>query len=70
VAVALFCGAEALEYRRPLTSGVGVEETHRRVRERVARLTDDRRLSDDIEALAVAIADGQFRLACLLDEEE
>lgn len=70
VAVELFCGAEALEYRRPLTSGVGVEETHRRVRERVARLTDDRRLSDDIERLAVAIADGHFRLASLLDEEE
>lgn len=70
VAVELICAAEALEYRRPLTSGAGVEMTYRRVRERVARLTEDRRLGDDIERIATGVADGAFALASLLGEEE
>jgi histidine ammonia-lyase len=70
VAVELLCAAEGLEHRRPLASGAGVEEAHRRVRRRVPRLTDDRPLSKDIESLAEGIALGEFRIAALLGEAD
>jgi histidine ammonia-lyase len=66
VAVELLCAAEGLERHRPLTSGPGVEAALERVRRHVAPLTDDRRLSDDIEALAEAVRRGEFTLDELL----
>lgn len=58
VAVELLCAAEALEYQRPLRSGEGVEKAHAAVRRVVPRLTADRPLAPDIEAIAGLIRAG------------
>jgi histidine ammonia-lyase len=59
VAIELLCGAEALEYQRPLRSGAGVEATHTAVREVVSRRTADRPPAPDIEALQQLILSGR-----------
>jgi histidine ammonia-lyase len=56
----LMCGAQGLEFRRPLRGGVGVERCHAAVRARVAPLTVDRVLGPDIESLAEGILRGEF----------
>ena len=60
LAVELMCGAQGLEFRRPLRGGVGVERTHAAVRARISALTVDRVLGPDIETLAEGIALGEF----------
>lgn len=60
VAIELLCAAEGLEHHRPLKSGRGVERAHAAVRSKVARLTDDRVLTPDIEAIADLIRTGSF----------
>ena len=60
LAIELMCGAQGLEFRRPLRSGKGVERTYEAVRRHVAPLGRDRVLSGDIAALADAIATGAF----------
>ncbi len=60
LAVELMCGAQGLEFRRPLRGGTGVERNHAAVRARVAPLTVDRVLGPDIESLAEGIARGEF----------
>ena len=67
VATELICAAEGIEYRRPLRAGVGVEEAHRRVRERVARLEGDRALGPDLETMTEMVRGGTF--TGILDEE-
>src|SRR5213080_2997339 len=54
-AIELLAGAEALEYRRPLCAGKGVERAFEFVRQVAARLTGDRSLSGDIARLAEKI---------------
>jgi histidine ammonia-lyase len=51
VAAELLCAAQALDYRKPLRPGRGVERLHARVRRAVAPLTADRVLSPDLAAL-------------------
>ena len=58
--VELMCGAQGIEYRRPLRAGAGVERAHAAVRARVAPLGADRVLGPDIEVLAEAVAAGVF----------
>jgi len=58
--VELMCGAQGIEYRRPLRSGAGVERAYAAVRARVPRLAEDRVLGPDIEALAEAVGTGAF----------
>jgi histidine ammonia-lyase len=60
VAVELLTGAEALEHRRPLKAGVGVERAFAAVRKIVGPLTEDRALSADIAGVAEAIRRGEF----------
>jgi len=60
LAIELLCGAQGIDYRRPLAPGVGVRRAHRLVRELVATLEGDRSPSPDITRLADAIADGRF----------
>ncbi len=60
VAIELIAGAEALEHRRPLKGGLGVERAHALVRKYVEPLTGDRVLSGDIAAIAAAIRNGDF----------
>ncbi|MCP9493908.1 MAG: histidine ammonia-lyase [Pyrinomonadaceae bacterium MAG19_C2-C3] len=62
LAIELLAAAEGLEYRRPLKAGTGVEQAHKIVRSHVARLTQDRALSNDIQRLAQAIRRGEFAL--------
>src|SRR5438270_1431397 len=59
-AIELLAGAEALEYRRPLRAGKGVEGAFKLVREVAAPLTSDRPLSGDIAQLAQRIRAGAF----------
>jgi histidine ammonia-lyase len=59
-AIELLCAAQGVDYRAPLTPGVGVRRAHTIVRELVEPLVEDRVPSTDIAALADAIADGQF----------
>ena len=60
IAIELLCGAEALEFRRPLKSGVGVERAYERVRSISPAVNEDRSLSLDIERVATVIRNGEF----------
>jgi histidine ammonia-lyase len=59
-AIELLAGAEALEHRRPLRAGKGVEAAFKLVRQVAKPLTADRPLSDDIAKLAQRIRAGGF----------
>jgi histidine ammonia-lyase len=56
----LLAGAEALEHRRPLKAGTGVEKAFAVLREIARPLTQDRPLSGDIARVAEAIRQGDF----------
>jgi histidine ammonia-lyase len=60
LAIELLAGAEALEHRRPLKAGVGVERAFTALREIAQPLTEDRSLSGDIARVAEAIRRGDF----------
>jgi histidine ammonia-lyase len=60
LAIELLSGAEALEFRRPLKGGVGVEQAYERVRSISPAVNEDRSLSSDIERVATAIRNGEF----------
>jgi histidine ammonia-lyase len=51
LAIELLCACQALDFRRPLRSGLGVEAAHALVRERVAFMDEDRELHRDIAAV-------------------
>lgn len=59
-AIEFITAAEALEYRAPLVPGRGVQRALEIVRARVPRLVDDRSMSNDIQRMAQALADGEF----------
>lgn len=59
-AIELLAGAEALEHRRPLRAGQGVERAFKLVRQVAPRLTNDRPLSGDIARVADKIRTGAF----------
>ncbi|HET6680564.1 MAG TPA: histidine ammonia-lyase [Gemmatimonadaceae bacterium] len=63
LAIELLCGAQGIDYRRPLRSAPGIENTHAAVRALVPPLGDDRVLAPDIAAIANAIAVGRFDVA-------
>ena len=60
LAIELMCGAQGIDYRRPLKPGRGVALVHAAVRKLVAPLERDRVLSGDIERLATAIMRGEL----------
>jgi histidine ammonia-lyase len=60
LAIELMAAAEGLEYRAPLKPGKGVRRAFEIVRSQVPRLTKDRALAGDIEALAAAVRAGEF----------
>ena len=60
LAIELLAGAEALEHRRPLKAGVGVERAFAAVRKIAPSLTQDRSLSGDIAGVAEEIRRGNF----------
>ena len=63
LAIELLAGAQAIEFLAPLEPGPGVRAAHDAVRELSERVRDDRSLSEDIERVAVAIADGSILAA-------
>jgi histidine ammonia-lyase len=60
IAIELLAAAEALDYRDPLRSSTGIERARELVRSHAPRLTADRSLSRDLQAIAVAIERGEF----------
>ncbi|MEO7822385.1 MAG: histidine ammonia-lyase [Gemmatimonadaceae bacterium] len=60
LAIELMCGAQGIDFRKPLTPGRGVRAAHARVRELVPRLEKDRVLSSDIQTLMTAVAARRF----------
>src|SRR6266568_1079357 len=60
LAIELLAGAEALEHRRPLKAGAGVEKAFAVLRTIAPPLTQDRSLSGDIARVAEAIRRGDF----------
>jgi len=60
IAIELLAAAQALEFRRPLKSGPGVERAYDRVRVISAAMNEDRSLARDIERVATAIRNGEF----------
>ena len=58
VAMELLCAAQALDLRRPLRSGRGVEAAHALVRSRIAFRRDDRLFEDDLAAATDLVASG------------
>jgi histidine ammonia-lyase len=60
IAIELLTAAEALEHRRPLRGGKGVERAFASVRKISPALTQDRSLSSDIARVAEAIRMGEF----------
>src|SRR5213075_1051165 len=60
LAIELLAAAEALEHRRPLKGGAGVEDAFTLVRQVAPALTSDRSLSADIARVAEQIRSGRF----------
>jgi histidine ammonia-lyase len=63
LAIELLAGAQAVEFLAPLEPGGGTEAARRFVRTLSARVTEDRPLAPDIEAMAAAIRDGSLAAA-------
>lgn len=59
-AIELLASGAAIEHRRPLKSGPGVERAYEKLRELVPPLTDDRPMYREIERIAEAIRAGEF----------
>jgi histidine ammonia-lyase len=60
VAIELMAAAEGLDYRRPLRSSKPIERARELIRSFVPRLTTDRPLSRDIQAISTAVGRGDF----------
>ena len=60
LAIELLAGAQAIEFHAPLEPSAGGRAARAAVRELSPRVKDDRSLASDIEAVAVAIADGSL----------
>lgn len=60
VAIELICAAQGLDTHRPLKSGKGVEAAYKIVRSKMKKLTYDRPLTRDIEAVSDLIREGAF----------
>ncbi len=61
LAIELLCASQALDFRRPLRAGVGVERAYAKVRGVVSFMDQDRMISPDIAAIATLISQGAFR---------
>ncbi|OPZ78854.1 MAG: Histidine ammonia-lyase [Actinobacteria bacterium ADurb.Bin444] len=60
VAIELLCAAQALEFRRGLRPGRGVEVAHELIRRYVEPLEEDRPLSPDMESVSRLVASGEL----------
>ena len=60
LAIELLCGAQGIDFRRPLRSSAPVEQAHTIVRSLVPTMDRDRAVSPDILLVAGAISEGRF----------
>jgi histidine ammonia-lyase len=60
LAIELLAGAQAVEFFAPLEPGIGARAARDAVRALSPRVSDDRSLSGDIEAVAASIRDGRY----------
>ncbi|MDQ6656284.1 MAG: aromatic amino acid lyase, partial [Verrucomicrobiota bacterium] len=60
LAIELLAAAVALDFRRPLKSGAGVERAYKKLRTLVPPFEDDRAMYLEIEQVADAIRAGEF----------
>jgi len=58
LAIELLCGAQGVDFHRPLQPGAGSRRTLRLIRQRVPRLEQDRTLAPDIELVRAIVASG------------
>ncbi|HYW11515.1 MAG TPA: aromatic amino acid lyase, partial [Longimicrobium sp.] len=58
--IELLCAAQALEFRKPLRPGRGVERAYDALRARVPALNGDRVLAPDMETAAALVREGVF----------
>jgi histidine ammonia-lyase len=63
IAIELVCAVQGLEFHRPLRSTPALERCAARVRERVARVDEDRSLAAELTGLADALRTGEVVLA-------
>ena len=63
VAIEMLCAAQGIEYRSPLLPAPGTAAMVGLVRAHVPPLSEDRSLTDEIEAIAALIADGSVASA-------
>ena len=70
LAIELLAGAQAIEFLAPLEPGIGARAARDAVRVLSPRVSDDRSLSGDIEAVAAAIRDGSYVAAVELETGE
>ncbi|MGH2444234.1 MAG: histidine ammonia-lyase [Chloroflexota bacterium] len=63
LAIELLCGAEGLDYRRPLRSSAALEAVHGLIRSSVPHLDVDRPLYPDIAKVSAMVRDGSIRRA-------
>ncbi len=63
IGMELLCAAQALEHRRPLRSGRGVEAAHALLRETIPPLAGDRLLARDLEAVDALVTSGALLAA-------
>ncbi len=60
VAIQLMSAAQALDFKRPLTGGVGTEAAYKVIRRKLKKLVDDRPLYPDIEIVTSLVRDGSI----------
>ncbi len=70
LAIELLAGAQAIEFLAPLEPGIGARAARDAVRVLSPRVSDDRSLSGDIEAVAATIRDGSYVAAVELETGE
>jgi histidine ammonia-lyase len=58
LAIELLCGAQGVDFHRPLQPGAGCRRTLRLIRQHVPRLEQDRTLAPDIELVRAMVASG------------
>ncbi|OHB76130.1 MAG: histidine ammonia-lyase [Planctomycetes bacterium RBG_16_59_8] len=63
IAVEMICGAQGLEFHKPLRPGKGVAAATREVRRKVPPLAGDRYLKPDVDALRRLLRDGSILTA-------
>jgi len=63
LAIELLCGAEGIDYRRPLKTSPRLEAVHAVIRAEVPHMDGDRVLYPDIEGVARMVRDGRIRAA-------